>query len=124
MGKLSVNLPDPLENQLRQYADAHQMAVSGVVTQALQAFFEPSPSPPPPPPADPVRDYVVRLADQVEGIRRVVYRLAGYVSGALNPIQKDVPPQLPTPPWSHSATYRHLLPEELLQSSESGGETY
>lgn len=102
MGKLSINLPDDLEERLRRYSEEHQLPLSQTVAQALELFLTPGPPhPPSPPPAqdlEEVQGYVTTLASSLEAVRRVLEACG--LTGAPWPGGPTLPPPLPCPPWA------------------------
>lgn len=73
MAKISVSLPDPLKEQLDDYAQIHGHSVSQTVQLALEAFLSQSPPPPPP-------------GGQLELLEKLVRE----VSGELEAVRSDL----------------------------------
>jgi hypothetical protein len=98
VGRITVSLPDDLEQRLDAFAREQGLPVSQVVARALEAFLDAKP-----PPAGGVdaeaRAYLRDLAMHTEALRRFLHETAGWVSGPLNPLQERVPKPLPPPPW-------------------------
>lgn len=101
MGKISVSLPDELETELDRYAREHDLPVSRVVAQALEAFFRGGTEPPP----DDGQDILARrqlelLQAHTETMRSVLADTLYYMWGPGNPLLGRMPGPLPPPPWT------------------------
>jgi hypothetical protein len=105
LAKLSISIPDELKLQLDERADAENVPVSHVVTEALRAFFGL--------PADQVPGPPLQLAEQLRQVQAYLWELHFshectrstalnlYYWAQRNGENMGMPPEneMPKPPW-------------------------
>lgn len=102
MARITVSLTDELKAELETYADQQKLSVSKVVSLALQAYL-PGEDNPPDPDLVNTQHYVAELANQLEGLREAVHRMALAQYGPFADLPEDLTHSLPQPPWCADA---------------------
>lgn len=101
MARITVSLANELKAELEAYAEQQQLAVSKVVSLALQAYL-PGEENPPDPDLVNTQHYLAQLVGQLEGVREAVHRMALAQYGPFADLPDDLVRPLPQPPWSRA----------------------
>ncbi len=107
MGRITISIPDELEELLDAYAVDKGVPVSQVVAQALSRFLqapgEPGPVPSPPPRRDEdlvdLQEYVALLGVFTERLRQTLETVVLFCPGTPPGTGVRIPRPLPPPPW-------------------------